>query len=79
MSTNPIDLSKAVKVSSVPQEYQFIRLNPCLCGGRYEARMQSLAKGENSDHYDVISTRCSSCGRERIFIFDINSFFGKHK
>lgn len=78
MSPNPVDLSKAVRVKSVPDEYQYIRLNPCLCGGNYRPKMQSLATGDKADHYDVISAQCMSCGRERIFVFDINSFFGKH-
>ncbi len=74
-----IDLSRAVKVTSIPDEYQHLRFHACMCGGSFRPVMQSLVNGDNGTHYDVISAQCMSCKREEIFIFDVSSFFGKHK
>ncbi len=77
MSTSSVDLSTAIRVSSIKEEYVYLRRNPCFCGGAYRPTMQSLVNGENGTHYDVIGAQCMSCKRERAFVFDINSFYGK--
>lgn len=63
-------------VQSVSEEYEIVRNTPCECGGSFLVKMQSLHE-HNSKMYDVLHCKCTQCGLQKDFIFDINSFFGK--
>lgn len=78
MNQNQVDFSTAVKIGSVKEEHLYIRLHHCECGGAFREVMQSLATGPNMEHYDILGAQCMSCKRERLFIFNIGSFFGRH-
>ncbi len=77
MSANALDLSNAIRVKSIKDEYIYLRVHPCFCGGTWRPVSQSLVDGGDGNSYDVIGAQCLSCKREQHFVFDINSFFGK--
>ena len=70
------DVSKAIKVSSIPEEYAYLARQRCSCGGRYNRNAQGLLQIKGL-WYDQLSVSCSECGNEQQFLFDINSFYGK--
>jgi hypothetical protein len=70
------DVSGAIKVNSVPEEYAYLSQQRCSCGGSYKRETQGLFQ-INGLHYDELNVSCTSCGAKERFIFDINSFFGK--
>lgn len=62
---------KAIKVNSVPEEYQYLKKN---CGG---CQMKSQALVPNKKKYYDILTVINKDGSEQQYYFDITSFFGK--
>jgi len=75
-NSSTTDVSKAIKVSSIPEEYAYLARQRCSCGGRYDRNAQGLLRIKGL-MYDQLSVSCSECGNERQFLFDINSFYGK--
>lgn len=71
------DVSNAIKVNSIPEEYAYIAQQRCPCGGSYKRDSQAVLKA-NGLMYDELSVSCAICGSKRKFLFDINSFFGKY-
>lgn len=70
------DMSNAIKVTSVAQEYACLAKQRCHCGGRYNRNTQALLD-VGGKKYDQLSISCAECGEEKQLLFDINSFFGK--
>jgi len=59
----------------VEEEYLYVAMQRCPCGGTYEHDMQSLAKrGETP--CDELNAHCLQCKKPRTFVFDISAFFG---
>lgn len=71
------DVSNAIKVSSVAQEYAYLAKQRCHCGGKFNRNTQALLE-IGGRHYDQLSISCAECGDEKQLLFDINSFFGKY-
>lgn len=63
-----------IRVHDISQEYWFIRRSSCTCGGEFKALWQRLVHGDRGA-MDVVSVGCTSCGRQREFVFDISSFY----
>jgi hypothetical protein len=70
------DFKSARVVNSVPEEYELIKGMKCDCGGSYKVKMQSLHE-DKGKYYDILHCECMRCKKQKDFIFDINSFFGK--
>jgi hypothetical protein len=70
------DLSQAIKVGSILEEYAHVSGQRCTCGGRYEKSAQALLMHNGKPH-DQLIVNCAQCGQQRSFLFDISSFFGK--
>lgn len=69
------DYDHAVEVDSVDTEYRYVAGQRCTgCGGRLDPDGQALFK-KGGKSFDVLHTRCRSCGDERDFTFDISSFY----
>jgi hypothetical protein len=69
------DVSQAIKVGSVGEEYAFIQRQRCSCGGAYKPDAQAVVE-VGSLHYDKLDVSCKQCGSRRSHMFDINAFFG---
>jgi hypothetical protein len=67
------NVSAAIKVNSVPEEYAYLRQQRCLCGGSYNRDAQGLLQIDGL-YYDELEVSCVKCGRKDKFLFDINSF-----
>lgn len=62
----------------IPEEYTYMESCPCPCGAvGYELVQQSLNTGSNGAMWDELSARCSTCGAERTFCFDVSQCVGK--
>jgi hypothetical protein len=60
----------------VEEEYLYVAMQRCKCGGVYEHDLQSLTKhGETA--CDELTVHCVQCKKPRAFAFDISAFFGK--
>ncbi|HPZ08211.1 MAG TPA: hypothetical protein PL110_08860 [Candidatus Eremiobacteraeota bacterium] len=68
---------EAIVVSSISEEYSYISIQKCECGGPLKSKMQSLLFKDNRP-FDRLKCECQSCGKEKSFYFDISSFFGKN-
>jgi len=68
--------SRAIKVNSVPEEYEYMSRMKCACGGKFTPNMQMVCEREKRV-YDELDIKCERCGNEHALIFDITSFFGK--
>lgn len=71
------DYSQAVRADSVEHEARIIHAQPCACGGRLAIRGQRLLSHGGS-RFDLMTAECVQCKRGREFLFNIDSFFGKH-
>ena len=70
------DVSDAIKVGSVAEEYAFLSRQRCACRGTYQRETQTVLEMRGL-HYDQLDMRCAKCGAGRTFLFDINAFFAK--
>lgn len=62
-------------VNCVEEEYLYVAMQRCECGGHYEHDRQSLTKrGETA--CDELTVHCVQCRKPRTFSFDISAFFG---
>ena len=71
-----VDVSQAIKVNGIPEEYAYLAKQRCACGGSLTREAQALLE-LGGKKYDQLTARCEKCGQEQRFLFDINSFFGK--
>jgi hypothetical protein len=67
------NVSAAIKVNSVSEEYAYLSRQQCSCGGSYNRDMQGLLH-INGLYYDEHVISCVQCGRKEKILFDINSF-----
>lgn len=67
------DISCAIKVNSIQEEYEYLSQQLCSCGGIYNCDAQSLLS-INDIYYDELEVSCVKCGRKEKFLFNINSF-----
>ncbi len=65
-----------IPTNSIEFEYVYVANQRCACGGYFAAVRQELRQGP-AGPVDVLTARCEGCGAERIFEFDIRSFFGQ--
>lgn len=72
------DISHAIKVNSIPDEYEYLSQQRCSCGGIYNCDAQSEL-GINGLYYDELEVSCAKCGRKKNFLFNINSFHSRVK
>jgi len=67
---------KLLPVNCVEEEYLYVAMQRCECGGAFEHDRQSLLKhGETA--CDELTVHCIQCSKPRTFVFDISAFFGK--
>lgn len=68
--------SRAIKVNSIPEEYDLMRRLECACGGKFVPNGQMVYERQEK-MYDELGIKCEQCGNEHALIFDVSSFFGK--
>ena len=61
----------AVHVHSVQEEYFYMMVHPCACGGPWHPDSQEMDEGESRILHHVSAT-CFSCGKERTFHFQLD-------
>ena len=61
-------------VNCVEEEYAFVSLQRCDCGGSFTVERQMLSGGDVP--MDVLAARCAECKARRDFVFDISAFYG---
>nr|MDO8109699.1 hypothetical protein [Candidatus Sigynarchaeota archaeon] len=74
MATPPL------KVADIAEEYEFVdhqSCSKCSAKGTFIVLGQSLVKIGNTPH-DVLHVRCSSCGNEQDFSFDVTIVFAQY-
>lgn len=69
--TDGLSLKNAIKVKSVPEEYEYVRK---VCKG---CQMKNQAITENGNRYYDILTLIKPDGTEISYYFDVTSFYGK--
>ena len=66
----------ALLVGAVSEEYDWLRDNPCLCGGRWKLALQRLIEQRRSEAgllmTDQLHVFCTDCSRQRDFFFVVN-------
>ncbi len=77
----PTSIESALPVSSVAEEYRWLRGYTCVCGywGNVEVQMQALIAGEGDRYYDRLDTKCTACGAQRSFYFDVTEVFAGYR
>ncbi len=65
-----------IPANSPSFEYVYVANQRCDCGGYFAAARQEL-RTLPSGPCDRITARCETCGAEKVFEFDIGSFFGE--
>jgi len=68
--------TELIPANSPAFEYVYVANQRCECGGYFAAVRQEL-RTPPSGPVDRITGRCQACQAERIFDFDIRSFFGQ--
>ena len=71
-----VDVSQAIRIDSVEEEYRYLSRQRCSCGGGLTRDAQALLEIDGK-MYDQLSVSCGKCGNQQRLLFDINSFFGK--
>ncbi|MCD6360671.1 MAG: hypothetical protein J7M38_07345 [Armatimonadetes bacterium] len=73
----PTSIETAMPVENIRQEYTWVKAFTCRCGatGTCEVQRQALLTGEGDRYYDLLETRCSACGAEYGFYFDVTRLF----
>jgi carboxyl-terminal processing protease len=76
-SSDDMPFRDAIPVSSLGEEYAFIQSAVCPeHGAKYSVIRQKLIEHKGK-WYDCIEAKCEKKGEVRVFIFDINEFFGR--
>lgn len=70
------DLTDALVVDSIEEEYDIAGRHKCECGGTLKFIRQTLVEN-NGGYYDELKYVCLECKKSYEFLFDIKSFFGK--
>jgi len=76
----PDSIETAMPVESVEQEYQWLAAHTCVCGywGQLRVQRQVLIEGDDGRHYDLLETKCTACGKEYSFYFDVTKLFEEY-
>lgn len=65
----------ALEVSAPSEEYRWLRLHPCLCGGEWRLECQELVRSEETEAgsrmTDRLEVHCEVCGRTETFWFAV--------
>ena len=61
----------AVHVHSVQEEYFYMMVRPCACGGPWHSESQEVDEGESRILHHVSAT-CFACGKQRTFHFQLD-------
>ena len=61
-------------MNCVEEEYAFVSLQRCDCGGSFAVERQMLSEGETP--MDVLVVCCADCKASGEFKFDISAFYG---
>lgn len=69
MSNNPI------VVNSVAEEYEYISMQRCECGGAFKVVRQSFEPVPFE--HGTLTAKCTKCLKETGFTFDVSRFFDK--
>ncbi len=67
--------AKPLPVNCVEEEYFFVSLQRCECGGTLQTLEQSLLN-DGDVPLDLIKARCTLCDKKREFKFNISAFYG---
>jgi len=61
------------------QEYWVLKRTRCRCGSMFDKKSITSQRLQHrpTGPVDVLDVRCSACGEQRTFEFDISAFFGK--
>jgi hypothetical protein len=62
--------SNAIGVHSVQEEYFYLMVHPCACGGPWFSDEQNIKDTRDQVLHDV-KARCAACGKERTFHFEL--------
>jgi len=62
--------SNAIGVHSVQEEYFYLMVHPCACGGPWFFDEQKVQETADQVLHDV-KARCAACGKERTFHFEL--------
>jgi len=65
----------SIKVSSVEEEYRWLRANPHRCPDGREGEWEFKSQALTFEAHDELSVKCKTCGHETVFDFDISSKF----
>lgn len=70
-------IETALAVEGISQEYAWVAAFTCVCGywGNLEVQLQALIQGDEGRYYDRLDTKCTACGVERSFYFDVTKLF----
>ncbi|MBN1180059.1 MAG: hypothetical protein JXD18_12675 [Anaerolineae bacterium] len=68
--------TERIVTNSPSFEYVYVANQRCACGGTFATVRQELTLTPEGP-LDRITARCTACGAERVFDFDIGSFFGQ--
>ena len=60
-----------VHVHSVQEEYFYMMVRPCACGGPWHSESQEVDEGESTILHHLSAT-CFTCGKERTFHFQLD-------
>lgn len=73
----PTSIETAIPIEDIAQEYRWVAAYTCVCGywGGMEVRLQALIHSDDGRSYDRLDTRCTACGAERSFFFDVTKLF----
>lgn len=63
-----MDISKAIPVKNILEEYVFINKARCDCGGSFDRAEQALLR-KRRRYYDELTVKCKNCGKERTSFF----------
>jgi len=65
----------AIKVSSVAEEYEYLRKNPHKCSPFEKGEWRRIKQELTFDGIDLLTMKCKRCGYETVFEFDVSSTF----
>ena len=77
----PTSAETAMPVEDVGQEYAWVAAFTCDCGrqGTCEVQRQAVLQGDEDRQLDLLATKCSACGAERGFYFDVTELFAAYR
>ncbi len=68
----PADPDNPVPVHSVQEEYFYMMVHPCSCGGPWQSRSQTIEERDDGTIRHHVTAACFRCGREHTFHFALD-------